>query len=194
LHTALTTLLEPQVRVEIHGFYGPGLSQVVRVHAGLAGRFATVAVQQPGPDRELGRDVIITTCSAHLLTAEIAAKLPRCQGGVHYPISARRSDLNQPIYSQHPMRLSPTEELNKFVRRPRTSTGEITVYPGIAYDARPTNDGHPFIWLDYPNDGRYLLYNHNQNDFTITPGPPDELMRQLQARVDAVNRVRTNTW
>ncbi len=29
-------------------------------------------------------------------------------------------------------------------------TGEITVYPGAAYDARPTDDGHPFIWLDYP--------------------------------------------
>ncbi|MCP2290697.1 hypothetical protein APR08_003625 [Nocardia amikacinitolerans] len=34
--------------------------------------------------------------------------------------------------------------------RPRSGAGEITVYPGIAYDARPTLDGHAFIWLDYP--------------------------------------------
>jgi hypothetical protein len=58
-HRALTTLLEPRVRIEIHGFYGPELSQVVRIHAGLADRVATVAQQLPGPDREHGRDVII---------------------------------------------------------------------------------------------------------------------------------------
>ncbi|WP_330228006.1 ESX secretion-associated protein EspG [Nocardia sp. NBC_00508] len=194
LHRALTTLLEPRVRIEIHGFHGPKHAQVVRIHAGLAGQVATIAQQLPGPDREHGRDVVITQCGVHMLVAQIAAKLPRCQGGSHYPFTARRSDLDQPVYSRHPTRLSPVEELNRFLRRPRASTGEITVYPGAAYDARPTTDGHAFIWLDYPTDGRYLLFNHDDNDFSIAPGPTDELMRQLQSRIDTVNRARTGAW
>lgn len=193
-HRALTTLLEPQVRIEVHGFHGPGLTQVVRVHASLAGRFATVAQQLPGPDREHGRDVIITQCGAGELVAEIAAMLPNCQGGSHYSFSARRSDLNQPVYARHPTKLSPIEELQQFVRRPRSGTGEITVYPGAAYDIRPTDDGRPFIWMDYPGDGRYLLFNHNRDDFSFAPGPADELMRQMQNRIDTANRARTSTW
>jgi hypothetical protein len=187
-HRALTTLLEPRVRIEIHGFYGPELSQVVRIHAGLADRVATVAQQLPGPDREHGRDVVITQCGAGMLVAELAAKLPQRQGGSHYPFSARRSDLNQPVYARHPTKLSPIEEMQRFVRRPRSSTGEITVYPGAAYDARPTNDGRAFIWMDYPEDGRYLLINHNRDDVSFTPGPAEELMRQLQSRIDTVDR------
>ncbi|MEU7768388.1 ESX secretion-associated protein EspG [Nocardia sp. NPDC049190] len=186
-HRALTTLLEPRIRIEVHGFYGPELSQVVRIHAGLTDRVATVAQQLPGPDRAHGRDVIITQCSADMLVAEVAAKLPRCQGGSHYPFSARRSDLNQPVYARHPTKLSPIEEMQRFVQRPRSSTGEITVYPGAAFDARPTDDGRAFIWMDYAGDGRYLLFNHNREDSSFSPGPTDEVMRQLQTRIDAVN-------
>ncbi|MGQ4600834.1 ESX secretion-associated protein EspG [Nocardia sp. R6R-6] len=194
LHRALTTLLQPRVRIEIHGFHGPNNAQVVRIHAGLAGRLATIAQQLPGPNREHGRDVIITQCGANMLAAQIAAKLPRCPGGTHYPFTARRSDLDQPVYSRHPTRLSPIEEVNRFLRRPRAGTGEITVYPGAAYDARPTNDGHALIWLDYPTDGRYLLSSHSPNDFSIAPGPADELLRQLQSRIATADRVRSDAW
>ncbi|MET8776237.1 ESX secretion-associated protein EspG [Nocardia sp. NPDC004654] len=194
LHRALTVLLEPQVRIEIHGFYGPELKQVVRMHAGVVDQVATIAIQQPGPDREHGRDVVLTMCYSHLVVSEIAARLPRCQGGAHQPFSARRTDMDQPLYSRHPTRLSHAEEVNRFFRRPRVGAGEITVYPGIAYDARPTLDGHAFIWLDYPNDGRYLLVNHSRNDFSIAPGPTDEIMRRLQDRIAVVNRERTNAW
>ncbi|MFQ6399130.1 ESX secretion-associated protein EspG [Nocardia sp. KC 131] len=181
LYKALTVLLEPQVRIEIHGFYGPDLSRVVRMHAGIVDRIATLAIQQHGPTRDHGLDIVVGECHADTLVTDIAANLPQSRGGTHPAFSARRSDLDHPIYSRHPTPLSPTEEINQFLRRPHTSTGEITVYPGIAYDARPTDDGHPFIWLDYPDDGRYLLHNHNQNDFTIAPGPSQELMHHSKA-------------
>ncbi|MBF6211084.1 ESX secretion-associated protein EspG [Nocardia puris] len=194
LYRAMEVLLEPQVRVEIHGFHGPQQDRVVRVHAGLVDQVATIAVQQPGPTVEHGTDVVITMGYANMAVSTIASHLPRVRGGSHQPFGARRSDLNQPVYSQHPTRLSPTEQLARFIRRPRIGTGEITVYPGAAFDARPTNDGHAFLWMDYPNDGRYLLTNHNDNDFTVTPGPIDELMRHLQLRIDHVHRLRTGAW
>ncbi|CCF64227.1 ESX secretion-associated protein EspG [Nocardia cyriacigeorgica] len=190
LYNALAILLEPQVRVEIEGFYGPQQSQVVRVHAGVVDQVATIATQQPGPTREHGRDIIITQCRSQSMAAEIVGRLPRYQGGSHRPFRARRSDLNQPVYSHHPTRLSPAEEMNRFFRRPRIGTGEITVYPDYTLDARPTDDGRAFIWLDYPDDGRYLLHHHNHDDLTVTPGPPDELIRQLQDRLRATAATR----
>ncbi|WP_280505266.1 ESX secretion-associated protein EspG [Nocardia farcinica] len=193
LHRALTVLLEPEVRVEVHGFHGPGADRVVRVHAGIAGQVATVAVQQPGPTREHGRDVVLTMCYAHTVATEIAARLPRFAGGGHAPFSARRSDLDRPIYNRHPNRLAPEEELARFVRRPRVGTGEISVHPGIAIDARPTDDGHAFIWLDYPNDGRYVLVNHDADAFSISPAPVDELVRQLRYRIEAL-QTRSPAW
>ncbi|OQS12818.1 ESX secretion-associated protein EspG [Nocardia donostiensis] len=193
-YNALTVLLEPTTRVEIEGFYGPNQTQVVRIHAGIVGDRATLANQQPGPTSEHGRDIIITEHPTRMLAAEIIARLPRTPAGTHHPFRARRSDLNAPIYSHHPTRLSPQEDMQRFLRRPRGGTGEITVYPGYTLDARPTNNGRAFLWLDYPHDGRYLLHHHNTDDFTITPGPPDELMRQLQDRIDAVGNRRTTAW
>ncbi|WP_040795243.1 ESX secretion-associated protein EspG [Nocardia higoensis] len=193
LHRALTVLLEPEVRVEVHGFHGPRADQVVRIHAGISGQVATVAVQHPGPTREHGRDVVLTMCYSHTVATEIAARLPRCAGGRHAPFSARRSDLDRPVYARHPNRLAPEEELARFVHRPRAGTGEISVHPGIAIDARPTNDGHAFIWMDYPDDGRYLLVNHDADAFSISPAPVDELVRQLQHRIEAL-RTRSHAW
>lgn len=193
LHRALSVLLEPEVRVEVHGFQGPRAEQPVRIHAGISGQVATVAVQHPGRTREHGGDVVLTMCYSHLVATEIAARLPRFAGGRHAPFSARRSDLDRPVYSRHPNRLAPEEELARFVQRPRVGTGEISVHPGIAIDARPTDDGHAFIWLDYPDDGRYVLVNHDADAFSVSPAPVDELVRQLQYRIEAL-QTRSHAW
>ncbi|MFC9895404.1 ESX secretion-associated protein EspG [Nocardia sp. NPDC127579] len=190
LYRALEVLLEPRVRIEIHGFHGPHLAQVIRLHAGIVDHEAVLATQLPGPDPRHGRDVVLTTGDARLLTSEIIAKLPRCQAGSHPPFGARRSDLNGGEYA----RLSSGQQPNRFFQRPRTSLGEITVYPSIAYDARPTRDGHAFHWLDYPDDGRYLLVNHNDNDLSVTPGSTDELLRHMQYRIETCQRAQTSFW
>ncbi|MFD4354934.1 ESX secretion-associated protein EspG [Nocardia sp. NPDC058518] len=66
---------------------------------------------------------------------------------------------------------------------PRTSTGEITVYPGYQVDSRPTTDGKAFLWLDYPNDGRYLIQHHDADNFTVIPRPPTELQHRLSKHI-----------
>ncbi|MGW4739600.1 ESX secretion-associated protein EspG [Nocardia xishanensis] len=195
LHGALQVLLEPQVRVEVHGFFGRDFAQVVRIHAGVEGDRATVAVQLPGPTQQYGRDVLLSHCPARAVARHVVAQLPRCVEGRHAPIRGRRSDLGRTDYAQHPTRLSHTEELNRILRRPRSGLGEITVYRGAAYDSRPTNDGRGFHWLDYlPADGRYLLYHQGGEDFTVTPGAPEEIERQLTTLIESTHRPVARRW
>lgn len=195
LYEALTVLLEPQVRVEVHGFYGPDFAQVVRIHAGLDARSATVAVQMPGPTQQYGRDVTLYRCPARGAVGHIVGNLPKCGPGKHRPLNGRRSDLDRPEYGRHPTRLSHTEELNRLVRRPRSSLGEIMVYRGAAYDSRPTGDGRGFHWMDYlPADGRYLLHNHSEQDFTLAPGSAAEMERELHKLLEASFRPVARSW
>ncbi len=179
LHKVFRALLEPEVRVEIEGLYGPGQSDVVRVCAGIIEDHAALAVQASGPTREHGGDIALSIVSLPELAATIVAKLPRAQGGSTPRFEARRSDLDTATYARHPTRLSPAEHTQRFFRRPRTSTGEITVYPGFQVDSRPTTDGKAFLWLDYPDDGRYLIQHHDADNFTVIPGPPAELEHRL---------------
>ncbi|MFE3543424.1 ESX secretion-associated protein EspG [Nocardia sp. NPDC059177] len=188
LYSALAVLLEPEMRIEVYGFYGPDQTQVVRIHAGISGSTATLAVQRPGRTREYGTDITVSTHQSHRIAAEVVGRIPRFGAGAHRPFHGRRSDLEQPTYGRHPTRLSPVEEMQRFFRRERTGMGEITVLPGFALDSTPTDDGRAFIWLDYPNDGRYLLHELSADDISVTPGAPDELLRQLQERIDATSR------
>ncbi|MEV0540341.1 ESX secretion-associated protein EspG [Nocardia salmonicida] len=183
LHKVFRALLEPEVRVEIEGLYGPGQSEVVRVYAGIIEGHAALAVQASGPTREKGGDIALSIVPLADLAAAIVTNLPRAQGGSTPRFEGRRSDLDAATYARHPTRLSPIEQTQRFFRRPRTSTGEITVYPGFQVDSRPTADGKAFLWLDYPNDGRYLIQHHDADNFTVIPGPPTELQHRLAKHI-----------
>ncbi|MFF2087813.1 ESX secretion-associated protein EspG [Nocardia sp. NPDC058176] len=179
LHAAFEAVLEPQVRVEIAGLHGPGQERVVRVFAGIIGDRCTLVAQAHGPTRDQGGAVTISTVARAGLAAEIVAVLPRMPGGSTPRFQGRRRDMEAATYARHPTRLSPTEQVQRFFRRSRIGTGEITVFPGYQLDARPTDDGKAFLWLDYPDDGRYLLQHHDDEDFTVIPGPPAELERRI---------------
>lgn len=191
LYRALTVLLEPEVRVEVYGVHGSRRDTAIRMHAGVIGRTAVLATQLPGPEPKTGGDIVLIQLRSDQLTPRLVAGLPKAGTGRHQPIRARRADLDAPVYSRHPTQLSPLEDMQRFFRRPRAGTGEITVYPGYTVDTRPTDDGYAFLWLDYPDDGRYLLHHHTGDDFTLTPGPPDEIARQLRTRLDTAYRART---
>lgn len=195
LHHALTVLLEPQVRVEVHGFHGPGFAQVTRIHAGITDHSATIAVQLPGPTQQSGRDVILTQLAPQSLPTHLVAHLPTCAGGKYDPLRAHASDVNRPVYSHHPTRLSLTEQITRIARRPRSGLGEIGVFAGGAIDARPTPDVRGFHWMDYqPTDGRYLLHHHPHNEFSLTPGPPEEITRCLQQIIETTRRSVAHSW
>ncbi|MGW1741435.1 ESX secretion-associated protein EspG [Nocardia sp. NPDC001965] len=181
LFRTLETLLEPQVRVEVHGMYDRGFERVVRMHAGVHGKSATLAVQAPGPTKDYGGDVVLQSLPAQQLAAQIVTYLPRCATGGYPTVHGVRADIGKIEYSRHPTRISRTEEINRIIRRPRSGIGEIGVFAGPAIDARPTGNPHGFHWMDYlPQDGRYLLINHTNEEFTLTPGSAETITRRLR--------------
>ncbi|GGL32347.1 ESX secretion-associated protein EspG [Nocardia jinanensis] len=187
LFRTLETLLEPQVRIEVHGIYDRGFERVVRMHAGVTGQSATLAAQAPGPTKDYGGDVLLHTLPAQQLAAEIVSYLPRCAAGGYATVHGARADIGKVEYARHPTRISRTEEINRIIRRPRSGIGEIGVFAGPAIDSRLTGNPHGFHWMDYlPQDGRYLLINHTKEEFTLTPGAPEEITRRLQQAVVTV--------
>ncbi|WP_280397423.1 ESX secretion-associated protein EspG [Nocardia carnea] len=187
LHRALRTLLEPQVRVEVHGAYDRGFERIVRIHAGLAGQTAALAVQEPGPTKEYGADIHLLTVAPQELAARIVSALPRCAPGRFTAVRGTRADIGKVEYARHPTRISRAEEITRILRQRRSGVGEIGVFAGPAIDSRPTGNPHGFHWLDHlPQDGRYLLIKHNPEEFTLAPGTPDEIARRLQHGMDTV--------
>ncbi|WP_328391457.1 ESX secretion-associated protein EspG [Nocardia sp. NBC_00416] len=194
LFRVLRTLLEPQVRVEVHGVYDRGFERVVRMHAGVTGPSATLAVQAPGPTKEYGGDILLLAIPSQQVAARLVAYLPGCAPGRYAGVRGARSDIGKVEYARHPTRISRTEEINRIVRRPRSGIGEIGVFAGPAVDSRPTGNPHGFHWMDYlPQDGRYLLINHSKEEFTLTPGAPQELTRRLQHAVTTVGQSQAST-
>ncbi|WP_028479797.1 ESX secretion-associated protein EspG [Nocardia sp. CNY236] len=188
LHDVFGVLLEPQTRVEITGTHGQQ-RQDLRIFAGISGPSAVLAVQEPGRTPAHGGDIVLTTHAATTIAADIVARLPQSAPGRAPHFEGRRSDLTTPVYAQHPTRLSPVEQVRQFFRRRRVGSGEITTYPGYQLDWRPTDDGRGFFWLDYP-DGRYLLTNHDAENFTVLPADPETLMRQLSHNITACTQPR----
>ncbi|MEU4313027.1 ESX secretion-associated protein EspG [Nocardia sp. NPDC024068] len=187
LFHALRVLLEPQVRVEVHGVYDRGFERVVRLHAGIAGPAATLAVQTPGATKEYGGDIVLLSVPAEQLADRLVAQLPGCAAGRFGAVRGSRAEIGQVEYARHPTRISRTEEINRIIRRPRSGIGEIGVFAGPAIDARPTGNPHGFHWMDYlPQDGRYLLINHTKEDFTLTPGSPQEITHRLRQAITAL--------
>ncbi len=195
LYEAFTTLLEPQVRVEVHGFYGRDCAGVVRMHAGVANHRSTLAIQMPGRTPEYGGDFALWHGTADSLPVQIATNLPTCAAGGHPSIRGRRSDLQATQFVRHPTRLSHTEQINRVVRRPRSSVGEISVYPGPAPDSRPTNDGRGIHWMDYlPADGRYILHHQRGDEFTLMPGSAEHITQSVHNLIATTQRTLTHTW
>ncbi|MEV6360494.1 ESX secretion-associated protein EspG [Nocardia asteroides] len=179
LYHALTVLLEPEYRIEVYGFHGPEQTATVRIHAGISGELATLAVQAPGPTRRYGTEVTISTLPAIRVGQAIVALLPRVTAGSLRPVRGQRSDLDTPADGTA-SRTHESAELRRFFRRPRIGTGEISVVRGAAIDSR-YSAGRGFLWLDYPDDGRYLLTDMGSDHIVAVPGTPRAIIRRIGA-------------
>lgn len=188
LYDTLAVLHEPETRVEIKGFTD---QVVIRMHAGVRGQLAALAIQLPSLDPTYGLDVLLYRSTATTLAAQIVGSLPKLAGGVHRPFTARESDLTArgDSFMVDPLHRDPGSDVKRFFNRDRSGFGEITVCTGPAYDNRPT-DGKAMLWLDYPGDGRYLL-EHRNSDFTVTPAAVDTFLARLQQLLGADRRA---TW
>ncbi|MFC7449377.1 ESX secretion-associated protein EspG [Rhodococcus daqingensis] len=188
MYEALVALAEPAVRVEVCGFRGAGLESMIRVHAGVGRSCAAVAVQLPGPDLHAGGDVLLTSAPAAQVGTIVVQSIPPVPAGRRRGVSVPRSVTASGGGSimQTASRARGNEERDEFFRRPRTGLGEITVFAGPAYDNRPTGDGRGFHWMDFADDGRYLV--RGSDIVSALPARGEDIAAEVQRLVGAACR------
>ncbi|MGF7119913.1 ESX secretion-associated protein EspG [Rhodococcus sp. AG1013] len=186
LHHHLTVLAEPDIRLEVAGFAGAGLAARIRMHAGIRGTGATLAIQLPGADADTGGDVLIHGVPPMQIPHAVAAALPAVPAGSRSALRFRRSDLDSAggplLVSAGATRLR--DEALGLLRRPRTGIGEITAFAGVAYDGRPTADGIGLHWLDFDGDGRYTM--RETGAVVVAPAATVDLAGEIQRLVEAI--------
>ncbi|MFC9516117.1 ESX secretion-associated protein EspG [Nocardiaceae bacterium NPDC056970] len=186
LHRHLVTLAEPTVRIEAFGFVGRSDTTPVRLHAGIRGDTATLAIQLPGPDLDTGGDVLVRGVAPTRIPDAIAAALPAVPTGARSAVQFRRTDL-QPAQGSVLTSAGSAglrDEVRALLGRPRSGTGEITAFAGAAYDSRPTDDGAALHWLDFADDGRYVLWG--DPDIVVRPAGTADIAAEVRALLDAV--------
>ncbi|MFC9786375.1 ESX secretion-associated protein EspG [Rhodococcus sp. NPDC127528] len=190
LHAALSTLATPAVRVEVCGFHGRGLGTMTRAHAGVRGERATLARQDPGVDLDAGGDVVLLSVPAGSVAARIAAALPSARRGIGRgapPALARPRAADESLMLAA-TRLGPDEACVEFFARPRTGLGEIGVFAGPALDWRPTADGRVVQWMDFEDDGRYLV--RDAEAVSVVPAGGDDIAAELRRLIGLVGGER----
>lgn len=183
LYRHLTVLAEPAVRIEVFGLVGSPDRVPVRMHAGIDGGAGVLAVQSPGPDLGTGGDVSVRRVEPSRIPEAIASALPVTQAGSRAPLRFRRSDL-QPGRRNVLEPAGSTglrDEALALLRRPRSSTGEITAFAGAAYDSRPTDDGVGLHWIDVTDDGRYTF--RETTDISLAPASASRLASEISRLV-----------
>ena len=160
LYRALQILAEPAARVEVCGHNGPARTHMLRVHAGVDNTAGVVASQLPGRTFDEGGDVILSIHSAANTAPRIAEVLPPVDAGRMRGVVVDKRDLGPSqggSVLHEPSYVSAADEAKKFFDRPYSWYGEITVDKGPAFDGRKDDSGKTFQFVDYVNDGRYLV-------------------------------------
>ncbi|WP_027501166.1 ESX secretion-associated protein EspG [Rhodococcus sp. UNC363MFTsu5.1] len=186
LYEALVALAEPVVRIELCGFRGPGHESMIRMHAGIRQSVAAVAVQLPGPDLHAGADVLLASAPVAQLGTLVAQSIPPVAPGRRRGVSVPRvvAPVSGGSVMQPASGARGSAERDEFFRRPRTGLGEVTVFAGPAYDNRPTGDGQGFHWMDFADDGRYLV--RGSDIVSALPARGEDIAAEVQRLVGVV--------
>ncbi|WP_054815532.1 ESX secretion-associated protein EspG [Nocardia arizonensis] len=195
MYGPLRILVEPEARIEVAGFARaaegvrpggePPPTALIRLHAAVSGQSALVLHQESTPDPYRGGAVRMTLVRGRTLAGRIIATLPATRRGTGPAFRINRADLHtgddQPFTGfTDDASTSRRTEVRTFFERPRTTVAHIAVYPGPAYDNRPsaTRDFHV---MDYA-DGRYRI--HSAAAIQAAPADTAELTAHLQAVLD----------
>ncbi|MBH0778267.1 ESX secretion-associated protein EspG [Nocardia bovistercoris] len=195
LYGPLRILIEPEARIEVAGFarsaegVRPGAEPdpmaLIRLHAAVSGQSAVMLTQESTPDPYRGGPVRMAIVGTRTIAARIIASLPSTPRGSGPSFRINRADLD--AYDDQPFTglgdetpRSPRTEVQRFFERPRTTLAHIAVYPGPAYDNRPTAT-RDFHVMDYP-DGRYRV--HSAAAIQAVPAEAADLTAHLQAVLD----------
>lgn len=162
LRAAVHTIVEPRIRVELVGHVRTGLAthEKLRAHAAIGHDFAAVLTQKPGVDDRSGETVRVELTETYRSVDAVLGVLPLVGRG-----SSPKIDVDRPILDDHsgspllrstPQTTSEDRYQQLFSRAP-SSAGEILVCAGPAPDSRLTAGTTGVQWVDFADDGRYMM-------------------------------------
>ncbi|MEV2220424.1 ESX secretion-associated protein EspG [Nocardia vinacea] len=197
MYGPLRVLVEPEARIEVAGFAGATRGVLaredadptasVRIHAAVSGRSAVLLTQESTSDPDRGGAVRMTLVGINTLARRVIAALPDAPRGTGSSFEINRADLDddRPFTAfTDDAPTSRSTEVEWFFERPRRTVAHIAVYPGGAFDNRPTPK-RDFHIMDYP-DGRYRV--HATAAVHATPADTAELSTHLQNLLDRTLR------
>ncbi|MEH6794327.1 MAG: ESX secretion-associated protein EspG [Rhodococcus sp. (in: high G+C Gram-positive bacteria)] len=185
LSTAVRTVVDPIVRVECRGETTDSPHTGLRAHAAIRHDVAAVLTQQPGPDASCGGAVTIELTSPTRAPARVLGSLPADVAGrrpaarLEHATAAATSGGSH--LSTATRAATADEQFRSFFDRPRSAVGEILVARGRTYDNRRDTDAVSFFWMDFEQDGRYLV--HSAESIDIVPADTAGLASEIGRHV-----------
>ena len=155
LYRALATLAEPVVRVAVCGFAGPHSERMIRAHAGIGHRTSVAVVQAPGSGPDSGGDVVLSEHVGSGASSALVAAMPGVGAGRDRGIAVPRNRSAGPDGGTGAE--TDPDEAALFFNRAHSSFGEIAVARAGGGGSRTPLDGTVLQWIDYADDGRYLI-------------------------------------
>ncbi|MGB6274015.1 MAG: ESX secretion-associated protein EspG [Rhodococcus sp. (in: high G+C Gram-positive bacteria)] len=185
LGAAVRTVVDPIARIECRGETTDSPFGIMRSHAAIRHDTAAVLTQQPGPDASSGGAVTIELTGPDRAPAVVLGSVPNIAAG-HRP--AERLERALAAATSGGSHLSTAtrgatadERFRSFFDRPRSAVGEIIVACGKTYDNRRDTDAVSFFWMDFEQDGRYIV--HSAESIDIVPADTAGLASEIGRHV-----------
>lgn len=188
LRAAVHTIVDPRVRVELVGHVRTGLAthEKLRAHAAIGYDFAAVLTQKPGVDDRSGDTITVELLEPARSVSAVLSVLPTVGRG-----SSPRIDVDRPAFGNNesgsPLvkstpKTSAEDRYQELFSRPPSSAGEILVCVGPAPDSRPTEGTTGVQWVDFTDDGRYMI--RHSSIISVTGVAVPELAAEIQELVE----------
>jgi hypothetical protein len=191
LYSALVALALSEARLSVYGGIGPKLERPIRIHAAIRQRVGVLLVQSDDDS------VAVRRVGADRVPGLLTEALPRLGPGRGRRLRARLTELRPRTDEEYlrdvsylrevgSTRPSQAQLVRRFMARERMCRGSIEIQPGPALDNRPIEGTIMLSFMDYADDGRYLV---RTEDDVITIEPVDQVALAEHIRL-AVGSVR----
>ncbi len=189
LRTALHAVVDPFLRVEVVGHRKAADATAavkVRAHAAIRHDVAAVLIQQPGLDESTGGNITVKLVAAYGAVRAVLAVLPVAGRGTSPRMIVDRevaysSAQSSPQFEQSVSRRTGEEQVERLFARPRSSRGEILVCAGPAADSRFEEGTTGVQWVDFCDDGRYIVQHASM--ISVTPASALEVEAEIRKLV-----------
>lgn len=193
LDLAVRTIVAPRIRVELVGHArtttaGTAATKL-RAHAAIGHDLAVVLTQQPGADDTSGGSIAVALLQPYRAVEAALAVLPAKGRGaftridVERPSTGPEAEYSTPLIRRTERKSGEDQYARMFGRAPECA-GEILVCPGPSPDSRPTDGTEGIHWVDFADDGRYVI--RHSDLITVLPASGLDLVAEVRQLIEKV--------